>query len=197
VSRIVFLRHGETGWNAARRLQGQRDEPLSEVGRGQVLQAASVLATMPFEAVVSSDLRRATETLALLGRGSHRIDPRWREIDVGEWSGRSSLDLRSAVPDQWRAWRAGDYTPPGGESGSDFRERIADALAALAPDAPRVLVVTHGGAIRHAVSLMLGCRAEHLAPVPPASLTIIDRGSWPRLRAYAFSAQPRLEDAPD
>ena len=197
MSRLFFVRHGETPWNAARRLQGQTDVPLRAAGRAQALMAKELLTGTSFDLEISSDLARASETAALLGLERVTLDRRWREIDVGEWAGESVDALRAANPDEWRAWRAGAFTPPSGETGENFRSRISAALASLRPDAGRILIVTHGGVIRASVSLILGVAPDRLAPVRPGSLTILDTGSWPRLRAYGLAAGYDLSDAAD
>lgn len=195
MSRLYFLRHGQTDWNAKRRLQGQTDRRLDEEGRAQAGQAAALIAGLDFDHRVSSDLLRATETAAMLGQGEFTFERGWREAHVGDWAGQYVDDLRSARPDVWRGWRAGEVTPPDGESGDAFRQRIANAIAAIPQDRQRVLIVTHGGVVRTALSIILGLPADRLAPVPPGSVTIVETGQWPRLRGYGISG--RLGDAPD
>src|SRR3954453_14453058 len=90
-ARLVFVRHGQSTYNAQMRLQGQADPPLSETGRAEARLLAQSLP--PFERVVTSDLVRASETAALLGYPGAERDPRWREIDIGEWEGRSLTDF--------------------------------------------------------------------------------------------------------
>src|SRR5215218_1994878 len=91
--RLILVRHGESTWNAEERLQGQLDPPLSERGRDQSRALAGVLDGMPDDRVVCSDLGRARETAELLGLRPARLDARWREIDVGEWGGRTAAEI--------------------------------------------------------------------------------------------------------
>jgi glucosyl-3-phosphoglycerate phosphatase len=116
MSRLYLIRHGETAWNAAKRLQGQADESLSDAGCDQVRRATGLVKGIRFDRIVSSDLKRATETADLLGLEPVTVDRRWREIDVGSWRGRNVAELREESPDAWRAWRAGRFTPPSGGS---------------------------------------------------------------------------------
>ena len=192
MSRLYLVRHGESVWNAARRLQGQADPDLSPRGEDQARALATALPLHLPRDAICSDLRRASRTAALLGIGA-QPDRQWREIGVGEWEGQDTDDLRTRDPACWRAWRAGDFTPPGGESGQVFRDRLSDALATLSGDA---LVVTHGGVIRAVTSMILDLPSDRLAPVPPASITILDRGQWPRLRGYGLTAD-LARDTPD
>ncbi len=66
MTRILLVRHGESEWNADGRWQGQADPPLTERGRRQAVHAASALGTI--DAIVTSDLERASETGAILAR---------------------------------------------------------------------------------------------------------------------------------
>ena len=67
MKRLLLVRHGESEWNKERRLQGQADIALSPHGRNQALQLRPVIASLAPDCVLTSDLRRARETAALLG----------------------------------------------------------------------------------------------------------------------------------
>ena len=84
--RLLLVRHGESTWNAEHRLQGQADPPLSELGREQAEALLPFLDGIP-DRRLSSDLTRAVQTAELLGLAGAPTDPRWREIDIGEWAG--------------------------------------------------------------------------------------------------------------
>lgn len=196
MSRLFLVRHGQSTWNAERRLQGQADPPLTEAGEAQAVAARATLAGLPARRVVCSDLQRASRSAFLMGYPDAVPDPRWREIDVGDWSGRSIDALRSEDRQAWRGWRAGKVTPPGGESWAGFRARLGVALDEFGQE-DDVLVVTHGGVIRAALSIVLGLAPDRLAPVPPGSLTVVETGSWPRLRTYGATPGPGSLDAPD
>jgi glucosyl-3-phosphoglycerate phosphatase len=197
MSRLYLVRHGETGWNAQGRLQGQSDQPLSERGKAQARDAADLLSGLSFDHVVCSDLVRARATADLLGYPDAPADPLWREIGVGQWSGRLVHELRSADIESWRSWRAGEWVPPGGEDWEPFRARLQAGLAGLPQRADTVLIVTHGGVIRTVVSLLLRVATGLLAPVPAGSLTVVDRGDWPRLRRYGQTLRADLTDSSD
>lgn len=181
---LLLVRHGETAWNAERRLQGRRDVPLSGIGRAQIRALAPKVAAGAPTAVVASPLLRSQETATLLGHDEVVIDERWQEADLGAWTGRTREALIAVGDGDYAAWRAGRYTPPGSEPLPEMRERVAEALDDLRSH-ERVLVVTHGGPIRAACTLLVGLPPAHLVPVLPGSLTVFDlSGTSPRLRAY-------------
>src|SRR4051812_2283176 len=102
--RLILVRHGESTWNAEERLQGQLDPPLSERGREQSRALARIVNGIPDERVVCSDLTRARETAELIGLRPGRLDPLWREIDVGSWGGRTAaeIDAQGGALTNWR-----------------------------------------------------------------------------------------------
>lgn len=106
--------------------------------------------------IVSSDLRRARACADAIGPAT--IDTRWREIDFGDWDG---LATGAIDPDALaRFWNEPDgHAPPGGERWSMLVARVGQAIAALAPEP--TLVVTHGGAMRAALSSL--CGLDHAA----------------------------------
>ena len=157
---LYYIRHGETDWNAARRLQGQRDVALNAVGRRQAAICADILRgrfaadgrTPADYHYVSSPLVRASETMALmrasLGLGDDFArDPRLKELSFGQWEGLTFREVRAVAPallatrerDKWR------FAPPGGESYEQLLIRVGAWLATLERD---TVVVAHGGTMR-------------------------------------------------
>ena len=141
---ILLARHGETEWNRAGRWQGWADPPLNDTGREQARELAEQLRAIPFDAVYSSDLRRAHET-ALIVAEPHRVpvvtDPGLREIDVGSWSGLTRSEIDERFPGRER---------PDGETRDEHARRVLAAVEAIARanTGRRILLVTHGGTIR-------------------------------------------------
>ena len=181
--RLILVRHGESTWNAEERLQGQLDPPLSERGREQSRALAGMLGGPDGDRVVCSDLGRARETAELLGLRPGRFDPRWREIDVGEWGGVAAADI-DAQGDELTNWRGGPRTAPSGETWDDFFARVAGALDELVAAGGPWLVVCHGGCIRVAVAHVTGADALALGSPPNASATVFELGARPRLLVY-------------
>jgi broad specificity phosphatase PhoE len=185
---IVVVRHGRTAANASGLLLGRLDPGLDAVGETQA-DALAVAVGVP-DLVVTSPLRRARETAARFG-APVEVDPRWIELDYGDWDGRATADVSS---DEWRRWRADlDFAPPGGESLRELGHRVrsaCDDVAALA-DGRTVVVVTHVSPVKAAVAWALGVGDEMSwrCFVAPASVTRIDPGPpGPRLVGFNETA---------
>lgn len=190
---LALVRHGESTWNAEHRLQGQLEPPLSEVGRAQALALAPLIATAgwPDERVVCSDLRRARETAELLGLAPRRFDPEWREIELGEWGGRSAADV-DGESSELTNWRGGPRTAPSGEPWSAFSARVAGAVRALVTAGGSWLVVCHGGCVRAACAHLLGTDPLALGSPPNGSLTTLELGRASRLLTYGVTPGAEL-----
>lgn len=188
MSTLVLVRHGETPWNAERRLQGAQDIELSDVGRSQATALRDLVRGLAPTRVVASPLLRARDTLRLIGLDPDEVDPRWQEADLGEWTGRRSADLDAA---DYAEWRAGRLTPPGGESLSAVHTRVADALRDV-PEVGTTLVVTHGGPIRAACTVLVGLPSSHLVPVLPGSVSTFELSGTPRLMSFNVTPSPTL-----
>src|SRR3954454_22834298 len=135
VRRLVMLRHGQTGYNAGSRMQGQLDTELSDLGRYQAVAAAEVLAKRQPLVIVSSDLRRALDTATALSERSGLpvfVDTRLRETHLGDWQGMTHLEVDAIAPGARLAWRDDARgAPHGGESRVDVADRSAPVVAEL------------------------------------------------------------------
>ena len=168
MTRIWFIRHGETDWNREGRLQGQRDIPLNALGRRQAVEAGRRLAAevpepgrLPW---LVSPLGRTVET-ALLARTAIGLDPpgfltddRLKELTFGRWEGETWHDLKKRERDLARARRADkwNFVPPGGESYAMLERRIKPWFASVTGES---VVVAHGGVARVLLTLVGGVRA--------------------------------------
>ena len=167
--RVVFWRHGRTAWNAEGRFQGQLDVELDEVGVEQAQRAARLLAGLPPQAVVCSDLVRARATadplLRLTGL-SATYHPELRETHGGAWQGLRGSEIDAADAPAYAAWRRGSDLPAGGsgESRTEVGRRGAGLVrgALVQRAAGEVLVVvTHGGTTRATLGTLLGLPVAH------------------------------------
>lgn len=162
---VHLVRHGQSTWNAARRIQGQTlDVPLTALGESQAEQVASRLATCGARTVCTSDLRRSLQTAlpiaGVLGVAV-TVDPDLRERCLGRFEGQQSEQAWAAAD---AAWGDPRWRPPGGESIHDVCERIGRFLRRLharANGSP-VVVVTHGDTAGIALGLLRGFPADAL-----------------------------------
>lgn len=197
--RLILVRHGETVWNAERRLQGHADAPLSARGIEQARLASRFFAEGPAPGlVVSSDLSRTRRTAEILGLTGVRPDERLREMDLGDWTGRWIEEIEAADRAAYRNWRLGTYTPPRGETWAQFRCRVEAALKqAVGTAEGDVVAVVHEGVVRAACDIFLGLPPASLSPIAPASITILDMAPTAepcRARLVAFNVAPTPED---
>lgn len=131
---FYFARHGETVWNAERRLCGRTDAPLSEAGRRQAHLLAERLRPISFEALYTSPLQRARETAGIVGTAVGHVpavDSRLVELSYGAWEGRTTTEVKLADAEAYRAWEADPavVAPPKGESGEHLIARLKPFLA--------------------------------------------------------------------
>jgi broad specificity phosphatase PhoE len=162
---ICFVRHGETDWNRAGRMQGTQDIPLNALGREQAHAAGTLLAGIHPEIAgfhfVASPLLRTRDTMGLvrnalgLDAGTYALEERLRERSWGVWEGATWDDVRRTDPqardehdrDRW------NYVPADGESYAMVGERLRAWIAGI--DQPTV-AVSHGGVARVLIHMLAG-----------------------------------------
>lgn len=150
MSRLVLLRHGPTAWNAAGRLQGRADIPLSDAGK-VALAALRIPAAYRDRPWFSSPLQRARQTAeALMLRAV--AEPALTEMDWGIYEGHtlSRLQALHGAAFTENEARGLDFQPPGGESPRQVQQRLLPWLRRLTADAG---AVTHKGVIRAILAL--------------------------------------------
>lgn len=201
MKRLMIVRHGESEWNADRRLQGQADIALSPKGRSQAQALIPVIAGLNPDRTICSDLERAHDTAKLLGIADAECRTELREINVGDWTGRPIEDIRTSESAAYQGWRAGTHTPPNGETWADFVSRTTQCVVDALETSERLLVVCHGGVIRALLESLIGLPPKRIIPVGPASLTILAErpaGSGTmRLELFNYSPLGPVLDAPD
>lgn len=154
-TRIIAVRHGETAWNVAARIQGQLDVGLNDTGRWQARRVGEALAAESISTVYTSDLGRAHETAQSIGAATGVPvvpDPGLRERCFGLFEGKTFTEIEETWPDQAHNWRKRipEWQPPeGGESLIQLRERVTRTVQALALRHPgeQIVVVAHGGVL--------------------------------------------------
>jgi len=154
-TRILAIRHGETAWNVDTRIQGHLDIPLNETGQWQAQRLARALAAQDaIHAIYSSDLLRAHETARAIAAATGAplsTHAGLRERSFGLFEGKTFVEIEAAWPDESRRWRQRDphWTPQGGESLLQIRERIAHTLQEIAARhlGQQIVLVAHGGVL--------------------------------------------------
>jgi len=158
--RLTLIRHAITDWNAAGRFQGHSDVPLSSEGREQAERLREYATSFrDIDVIVSSTLQRAADTAAIAFPDADVTpDPRLRELDFGDFEGRT-LDENRGHP-SWPWWVADPFerSAPGGESYRDLRARaIAWYEEALTEhEGAHVVVVSHSGTLQMLLSHLIG-----------------------------------------
>ena len=188
--RLIFIRHGETDWNAEARLQGQKDIPINGRGRDQAASAGRSardwigrerLGTLR---VVASPLGRTRETMEIARRamglepGPYDLDERLLELSFGRWEGLTWPEVKAVDPWAARAREGGKwhFQPPGGESYAMLADRLRPWLATISRE---TLVVSHGGVARVLMALIGGVSTAQapMADIHQGRVLIFETGS--------------------
>lgn len=187
---FALIRHGQTDWNAERRLQGSTDIPLNDVGRGQARDAVAVVSGYAWDAIVSSPLSRAAETADLIAAGLGLTVAR-RLPELSERSFGPAEGLQ-AGPELDALRIEGGFR--GAESEDEAADRGLTALEALAEEfrGGRVLVVAHGTLLRVSLSRAVG---RTLQSVDNAALNLAHHHAVDGWQLEFFNGEPVMEAA--
>lgn len=150
--RFIFLRHGQTDWNAEHRCIGQTDIPLNEAGREQAHLVARSPILRQVDGIVSSPLSRALETAQIVATSTHLpliVDDRLTEANLGVFEGQIEHD-----ESMFDGWFAGT-TPEGAEPWSKFCRRVLIGVNSAFSQYSCPLIVSHA-AVFLAINLAIG-----------------------------------------
>ena len=183
MTRVFFVRHGQTRWNMEMKYQGHTDIALSDEGIRQAECVAGRLAREPFTAVYASDLSRAfatAETIAVRHSLTVTAIPALREICFGDWEGLTYNGISEKWPDLMHNLYVNpdEVIIPGGESFRVVKERASAAVTELISKHPdqTIAIVSHGGTIRTIICAALNIHLNHVWNIRQdnTALTIID-----------------------
>jgi len=182
---LYLIRHGQTELNAAGLLRGQLDPPLDATGRTEAAELGNAFANVPLVAVVTSPLRRATQTAETLAPGVPlHIEAGLADRDYGPWAGAAAEDV---------VGRFGSLDgAPGIEPAPVFTERVSTAVRAIADrwKAGPVAVVAHDAVNRHVLAALVPALGD---PEAIGQRT----GCWSRLeRAFDRWTAPIVDAVP-
>lgn len=184
ITRFCLVRHGETDWNAARRLQGHTDIDLNTRGLAQAAQMARALKkiNLQFDVLYTSDLQRAAKTaqaIEELFETSAISNIGLRERHLGALQGLTTDEAPLREPTLWKSHLSRNTAENlrDGESIQQFAERIKTALEQIRENhlGKTILLVSHGGALdmMYRIASNQALDAEKAVSVPNASLNWI------------------------
>ncbi|MFI3237399.1 MAG: histidine phosphatase family protein [Lachnospiraceae bacterium] len=158
--KVLLVRHGETDWNVASRIQGMTDTDLNEKGIEQARELGRSLITYPGNIcrIYTSPLKRARQTADILSEYigvSCEVLEGIEEMNFGIFEGISWKEAKVKHEDAYAKWhRNRRYTKiPEGESYQDVYERVSAAIEKITEnETGEVLVITHSGVIKTLLS---------------------------------------------
>lgn len=190
---LTVIRHGETLWNRERRMQGQTDTVLSDLGRAQAACLGARLAGRALAAIYSSDLTRARDTAHGIAQRTGRdivSDARLRERSFGIFEGLTHAEMAERHPEAFQRFqsRDPDYVVPGGECARDFHARCMACLTEIAVRhaGEEVVVVTHGLVLDALYRVAHGLPLDTPRPVPLLNASLNGFGYRERVWRMSF-----------
>lgn len=181
---LYLIRHGESQTNRTKHFAGQKDFPLTELGHRQAQRLAMFFEDISLDAVYSSDLLRAMDTVTPTARSQGLVvQPKWelREVYAGEWEGMAFEELPRKYPDDFAVWQhnIGAVRCTGGESMEEAVARAQQAIHTIAKAHPDgcVAVASHGAIIRGLIAVWSGgslAAMQDTPWAPNASVTEIE-----------------------
>ncbi|MFK7861042.1 MAG: histidine phosphatase family protein [Granulosicoccus sp.] len=206
--RFHLVRHGQTHWNVQRRIQGQLDSELDELGFLQATERGKDFADMPLEACYSSSSVRTRQTIKnLLGSRTDAVEymDELKEVCWGIWQGAMWADLEASHPDMVEAYHKAlpHFFVEGAETPAQTQSRGVAAFECLverhqnASSDVDILVVSHGAIMKKILGNYTGIELtelHRLAPLPNCAHCIIEVDG--DKRRVTQIAGERIEDTP-
>ena len=182
-TRLYLVRHGQVEGYQEKRYNGQSNVLLTETGKEQSERVCACLSAIALDAVYSSDLGRSRYCAGLIAEGHGLVvvaDEALREINFGDWEGRTWAELQEAYPQDWqrRLQDLTNYQVPGGESLQEAADRIRPAIRRILEKHPGgdIALVAHGGVNRIVLLDAIGAALEQAFAIEQdyGCLNIID-----------------------
>lgn len=171
----TFIRHGQSLANAQGWFAGQRDAPLTALGREQAGLAAAAVERVDFDRALCSDLSRAHDTALRVLRGRTvplQVTAILRERTCGSWEGRKIAELEAeGVMPEFAGWMS---QPGGGESLHEVARRVCSMFAEL-PERASTLVVSHGALMRAVLGCLDGRPTDTIGQWRPKNCEVVHR----------------------
>ncbi len=159
--KLYLIRHGQTDWNVAGKIQGSTDIPLNEMGKKQAACLAKGMEKRPVSRVFTSTLSRAYETAKAIG-DSQNVPVygllELQEVNYGYWEGLTMEEIEQRYPKELQQWYLSpvEVAPPGGETQTQVYERCKAAIDHILEQGDGdVAVVSHGATVVFLLEYML------------------------------------------
>lgn len=163
MTKLYLVRHGETEWNKASKIQGKTDTELSAEGIEQAHKLAKRLSNEDINVIFSSSLKRALRTAEIIKEyKSCRIvkSDKYHEICLGPWEGMTINEIEEKYTEHFRVYREdpANFKLPGAETFLDLTERTYNEIINIVNkyDDKNILLVSHGTTIKAAIIKILG-----------------------------------------
>lgn len=159
--KLYLIRHGQTDWNVAGKIQGKTDIPLNETGKRQAACLARGMEKRPVVQIYSSSLKRALETAQIIGDSQKvNVNPmkELEEVGFGKWEGRTNEEIKRQFPREFQIWWDDPLAlaPPGGETREQIRTRCRQAAKIILSQATGDLaVVSHGATLAYLIEYFM------------------------------------------
>ena len=180
---LVVVRHGETEWSRSGQHTGRTNLELTELGQRQALAVGGPLRKRAFALVLTSLLRRASDTARLAGYDGADHDDDLMEWDYGAYEGLTTKTIREQV-EGWTIWRDG---APGGETADQITARVDRTIARARAADGDTLVFAHGHLLRVLAARWIGLPVEggRLFALGAASLSVLGyEHEWPVIERW-------------
>ncbi len=183
ITSVIFVRHGHTQQTEQGKLYCDMNATLSERGEKQAAEAAQWLKKESPAILLSSAAVRVRSTAEIIGKElglETQVLPELNEQNVGEWEGRTYLEIKKEHPDMYKKWCADPVrnAAPGGESIEELAERVDIDLHKVITEhqGKKLFLVTHAGVIRTAIVKALGMPIDNFwrVSIPTGSISRID-----------------------
>ncbi len=201
MAHLIIVRHAESDFNLQNRIQGHHDSGLTAKGLRQTRRLAKRLKNFKIDKVYSSDLGRAySTTVAISGKAKIVRDPMLREIQLGDWEGRTPEEVDKLYNKGYQKWllKPSSILIPRGERLRHFKRRVTGRVRQIAAQnqGKTILIVTHGGVITALLADWLKADFDRLLVslhIENTSLTIMDM-TEKRFRICAIGDTAHLSD---
>ncbi|MFK8079356.1 MAG: histidine phosphatase family protein [Granulosicoccus sp.] len=201
-----LVRHGQTHWNVQRRIQGQLDSELDELGFSQAIERGKDFANLTLEGAYASSSLRTRQTIEnLLGSRTDTVIymDELKEVCWGIWQGEMWADIEAAHPDMVEAYHKAlpHFFVEGAETPEQTQTRGVLALEDLirrhrhASEDAHILVVSHGAIMKKILGSYTGIELtelHRLPPLPNCAHCIIKVND--KLRRVTHIASEKIED---